>query len=119
MIELDKILTPLEIEEFFPDGQIEVLIPLTLHNIALSGCGVEEYSVEGLNRLVDETILGIGGGSLMNIKFKAVEVRDDFIMVQVTADASEIIDNLEEYLTEQQRRDEKNGLYPQHEDVTN
>lgn len=99
------------------DGEIVVIIAVELERIA---CSSEDGTLEGLNDIADEEILGVGGGCLMDLAYKPVGVDGDKVLIEVTADPSQVLDEEEDTdPTEEQRRDEKRGLYPQHEDPSN
>jgi len=105
-----------EISRLFPDGQLSVVIKVPLGKLI---CSSSDNSYDGMNDLADEEILGWGsGGSLMDLSFKPVGVEGENVLVQVDADCSDLLEDLED-AEEEQRRDEKRGLYPQHDDPAN
>lgn len=117
-VRIDAPLTKQEIRQNVKehDGNLVVIIAVELERIA---CSSEDGTLDGLNEIADEEILGVGGGCLMDLSFKPVGVDGDKVLIEVTADPSAIDDWDEDTEAEEQRRDEKRGLYPQHDDPSN
>lgn len=105
-----------ELREKFPDGTICVVISVPLGQLI---CSSNDGTMDGFNDIVDDEILGFGNArSLSDLRFKPVGIEGDNVLVQVTADCSDLLGEDEDE-DEEQRRDEKRGLYPEHEDPAN
>lgn len=75
-------------------------------------------SVETLNDEVEEMILGDGPRPISDINYTPMGVDGDLVIFQVDCDVSEVLDTYDEE-DEDQRRDEKHGLYTEHENPAN
>ncbi len=105
-----------ELKQRFPDGNLCVVIPVELGRLI---CSSNDGTYDGFNDIVDDEILGFGNArSLSDLRFKPVGIEGENVLVQVTADCSDLLD-AEEDEEEEQRRDEKRGLYSEHEDPAN
>ena len=120
---LKKPMTMKQLKEQAKDGRIIVVIHV-------EGTDLLDWDIEELNNHADDRILGKDiGGTLSDISYRALGLEVDAegyggsfalgsLLVQVDADVSDILDDYESEL-EEQRRDEKNGLYPEREDIAN
>ena len=107
---LESHMTVDEIRRKTSDGTtyLTVNIAVPLDEIA---CSSRDKSLDGLNDITDSHI----GHALVDIRYKPVGIDGDKVIIEVTGDASELLDEADE----EQRQDEKRGLYAEHEDPAN
>jgi hypothetical protein len=90
---LEQPLSSAEVKARAKEGRLTVVIAVTLTN--LTNCN----GIDGLNEMADESILGFGRpASLQDLSFKvkgAIPDRD-LVLIEVDADASDYLNEMEE-----------------------
>jgi hypothetical protein len=110
---------PKDLKELADDhGYVELLF--SIHWSDLVERAADEHGIEGLNDFVDDEVLSECDMPLSDLTYKlvGVDIEQGAIYFKVTADAREIIERYEERL-EEERRDEKRGLYGDKLDAAN
>lgn len=74
------------------NGRIKVVVPIPFGKVA---CMSYDGTYEGLNNYMDEKVFGKVSGVGADYCYKPVYVQGDKVMVEFTADASMILDNMD------------------------